>query len=81
MAETMPGLRGDLTAMKLFQINEDDLAELERTLPQFADALSITIQYNNRLRAQFRRVQAILSNVRWNYGPPTDVDVIDAGEP
>ena len=61
--------------MKLFQINEDDLAELERTLPQFADALSITLNYNSRLRVQFRRVQSILSAVRWNYGPPTEVEV------
>lgn len=62
---------------KLFQIHEDDLADLERTLPQFADALLPSL--DNRLRAQFRRVQAILSNVRWNYGPPSDVQIIPAG--
>ncbi len=60
----------------LFQINEDDLSELERTLPQFAGALFD--QMNPRLRKQFGRVQTILSNVRWNYGPPSHVERVDA---
>ena len=63
---------------KLFQIHEEDLADLERTLPQFADALMPAI--DNRLRAQFRRIQAILSNVRWNYGPPSEVEIVPAGD-
>ena len=64
--------------MRLHQINENDLAELERTVPQIADALMPHL--DNRLRVQLRRVQTILSSVRWNYGPPTDVQVIPAGE-
>lgn len=60
--------------MRLFQITEDDLAELERTLPQFQDVLLPRL--DNRLRVQLRRVREILSNVRWNYGPPTDVEII-----
>lgn len=64
--------------MKLFQITEDDLAELERTLPQFAFVLMPNL--DNRLRAQCRRVQAILSNVRWNYGPPTEVERLPADD-
>ncbi len=60
---------------RLYQIYEDDLAELERTLPQLADAMTPSL--DNRLRVQWRRVQTILSNVRWNYGPPTDVEVIE----
>lgn len=65
---------------KLFQIHEDDLAALEHTLPEIADA--IMPHLNGRLRVQIRRVRDILSNVRWNYGPPDEVDVIpgDAGE-
>lgn len=64
--------------MKLFQINEDDLAAMERTLPELASALYPTM--DNRLRVQLRRMQNILGNVRWNYGPPSDVTVIPAGE-
>jgi hypothetical protein len=61
---------------KLFQINEDDLGELERILPQLAEAMTPAL--NNRLRVQLRRVQVILSNVRWNYGPPSEVTIIPA---
>lgn len=62
--------------MKMFQINENDLGELEHTLPQLSEALMPIM--NNRLRVQLRRIQTTLSNVRWNYGPPTDVEVIPA---
>ncbi len=59
---------------KLFQIKEDDLGALEATMPQLADALMPVL--NNRLRVQLRRVQQVLSDVRWNYGPPSDVEII-----
>ena len=65
-------------ASRLFQIHEDDLATLEHTLPQIADALMDRM--DGRLRVQVRRVKDILSNVRWNYGPPSHVTRIDAGE-
>jgi hypothetical protein len=60
--------------MKLHQITEDDLAELERTIPQFADRLMT--QMDNRLRVQIRRTREILADVRWNYGPPREVQTI-----
>lgn len=63
---------------KKFQINEEDLATLEHILPQFCDDLYVTM--NNRQRSQFRQVQDILKNVRWNYGPPLEVEVIPADE-
>jgi hypothetical protein len=63
---------------KLFQIHEDDLAELERTIPQFSDAMMLNL--TSRLRTQLRRCQTILSNVRWNYGPPTEVESLPAGD-
>lgn len=56
---------------KLHQIYDDDLTVLEKTLPQLADALMPIL--NNRLRVQLRQVQKILSDVRWNYGPPSEV--------
>lgn len=59
---------------KMYQIYDDDLATLERTLPQLADALGPTL--NNRLRVQLRQVQRILSNVRWDYGPPSEVRIV-----
>ncbi len=59
---------------KLFQIKEDDLGALEATLPQLADALMPVL--NNRLRVQLRRVQQVLSDVRWNYGPPSEVQSV-----
>ena len=60
---------------KLYRIEEDDLTELERTLPAFADALLMNM--NPRLATQFRRIQKILSDVRWSYGPPSHVERID----
>jgi hypothetical protein len=63
---------------KLFQIYEEDLTELERALPEFSDRLMGLL--DNRLRTQLRRVQTILSNVRWNYGPPSHVEKIAADD-
>lgn len=64
----------------LFQINEQDLGELERILPQLSEAVLPVM--DNRLRVQLRRCQSILSNVRWNYGPPSKVEAVRAdGEP
>lgn len=64
--------------MKQFQINEEDLGELEKTLPQLAEAMLPLL--NNRLRVQLRRCQSILSNVRWNYGPASEVREVPAGD-
>lgn len=63
--------------MRYFQVSEDDLAELERTLP---DLMSSTVMsLTNRQRVQFRRCQRILTNVRWNYGPPEVIEEVDLG--
>lgn len=62
------------------QITEEDFAELERTIPQLVDSLMVKL--DNRARTQLRRVKQILSDVRWNYGPHLDVEVIPAdGQP
>lgn len=61
--------------MATYRIEEDDLAELERILPQFCDALFMNM--TPRLRIKFRRTQQILSNVRWGYGPPSHVERVD----
>lgn len=61
---------------KVFQIYEDDLAELERTIPDIVDAISD--RHDNRMATQIRRLQSILTNVRWNYTPHKEVERIDA---
>ena len=59
---------------KLYQITEEDLAELERVLPRFQDVMFDRM--TPVLRTQIRVVQRILTNVRWGYGPPDKVEVI-----
>ncbi len=61
--------------MAAYRIEESDLAELEKTLPQFCEALFLNM--TPRLRIKFRRAQQILSNVRWGYGPPSHVERVD----
>lgn len=61
--------------MKLHQIYESDLADLERMLPQLLDAAYPHLTPKDR--TQWRRIQTILMNVRWNYGPPGQVEIID----
>lgn len=63
---------------KLYQIYEDDLAELERSVPELAHALMGSL--TPRLKTKLRAVQSILSNVRWNYGPPEHVEKIDVDD-
>lgn len=59
---------------KMFQIHEDDLAALEREVPAVFDALMQHL--DSRLRVKARTVQGILSRVRWNYGPPSEVLIV-----
>lgn len=63
---------------RLFQINEEDLGELERTIPQLSEAMMAIL--DNRLRVQLRRMKTILSNVRWDYGPPSEIEIIPADD-
>ena len=58
---------------RLFQINENDLAELERLLPEMAIMISESHRYDNRARTILRVVQRIMTDVRWDYGPPGEV--------
>ncbi len=62
----------------LFHIYPDDLETLERIVPKMADMLMP--QMDNALRTQLRQVQHVLSQVRWNYGPPTDIETIPADD-
>lgn len=52
---------------RLFQIKEDDLADLERILPDLIGGPPGAL--DNAYRTKIRRVQKIVQDIRWNYGP------------
>ena len=61
---------------KLFQVNEEDLEKLEALLPEIAQySLSV---WSPALKIKFDQVKRIVSDVRWNYGPPQSVEIIPA---
>ena len=66
--------------IRLYQITEDDLAELERVLPELLEPAVYVPAAPVRARKQFSRVKDIISNVRWNYGPPSEVEIIPCDE-
>lgn len=59
---------------KLYQITETDLAVLESELPHLLEA-SMEMCNDPLKRKQWEAVKAIMSNVRWNYGPPSEIRV------
>ena len=63
---------------RMYQVHEEDFAELERIIPELSDAMMGKL--TPRMRTQLRRCKDILSNVRWNYGPHSEVEIIPAGE-
>ena len=65
---------------KLFQISEDDLATLERVVPEFVNAIMVRGGgFENKLCVKVRQVKQILSDVRWKYTPPSENETILAG--
>ena len=50
-----------------YQIHEEDLQELEMTLPLLM--LAHPTLTTSREKTMWRRVQKIIQDVRWNYGP------------
>jgi hypothetical protein len=65
--------------IKLFQINEDDLRELEDSLPFLIDELDHHLLPSHKVRA--RRLQQVLSRVRWKYGPSQESHIVDDDPP
>jgi hypothetical protein len=65
--------------MKLFQINEQDLGKLEAALPRIMNAAGLALNRPD-VQVLFEEVKDILSNVRWDYGPPSEVHHIPAGD-
>lgn len=65
--------------MRLHQINDDDLKTLEECVPQLTERLAE--RTTNADRAMIRRVKEVLSNVRWNYQPHREHQIMtDEGD-
>jgi hypothetical protein len=64
---------------RLFQIYENDLQVLEHALPRLHDALGEALNRPD-VQVMLEEVKDILSNVRWNYGPHTNVQRIAGGD-
>ncbi len=58
--------------MKMFQINEQDLARLEAAIPRIMDLAGEALN-DPAAQVMFEEVKEVLGNVRWNYGPYTEV--------
>ena len=63
------------TGSRLLQITEPDLADLEHMLPELM--MAGMTQWQGRQRVQWSRVIEIVKNVRWQYGPPTNVGTVE----
>lgn len=61
---------------KLFHIYESDLSILETALPVLQDAL-MERACEPSIQVRLQEVKDILSNVRWNYGPPLEMHRIE----
>ena len=64
--------------MRYLQISETDLSELEHLMPELMRANAVA--QNPREKTQWRRVQKILCDVRWNYGPWLECDRVATGD-
>lgn len=69
---------GSGVVSKLFQITEEDLAGIEADIPAILQRHYPCMTPADK--CAFRRVQQVLMDVRWNYGPPTEVKVIPASD-
>jgi hypothetical protein len=61
--------------MKLFQVYENDLQKLEYALPRLQEALLPRLN-DPELQVLFAECKEVISNIRWNYGPPSEVQVV-----
>jgi hypothetical protein len=57
---------------RLFRIHEEDLESLERILPEACSRLSVSKKHDPSFYDAMLMVKQILSNVRWDYGPPLE---------
>lgn len=64
---------------RLFQVYAEDLSKLETALPRLME-LTLPACNNAEVQMLWTEVREIISNVRWDYGPPSEVVVIPAGD-
>lgn len=64
-----------MNIVHMFQIYETDLAKLEAALPRIMDIAGEALNHP-QAQVLFDEVKEIISNIRWNYGPPTKISVI-----
>lgn len=64
---------------KLFQIHEEDLCELERLMPLLMQEHAEVLR--PRDKTQWRRVQKIIGDVRWCYGPWQECEKVPPDDP
>lgn len=62
----------------LFQVYETDLQKLEAALPRIMEACGMALNRPD-VQVLFDEVKDIVSNIRWNYGPPTEIVRIPVG--
>lgn len=67
-------------AVRQFQISEEDLATLERLVPDVLQRLTMRPDATPQDRSNYRQIRDILVNVRWKYGPPEQVTRIEGGD-
>lgn len=67
--------------IRMHQISQTDLCELERILPELTERLCSMVNtasnQDNRICTQVRVIQRIITNVRWNYQPHTKTEIIE----
>lgn len=68
-----------MMSSKMYQIHEQDLEALESNLPALMDAAFAACN-DPIVRKRWEQVKSIVSNVRWNYGPPAVVKTEPANE-
>ena len=59
-------------------ITEDDLVTLEQAIPALYQALSAEAKNDPALRDYAAMSKTILSHVRWDYGPYSEVQTIES---
>jgi hypothetical protein len=62
--------------VRQYQINESDLEYMESAMPSLCIRCGELLN-DTDVRMKFRRFKDILSNVRWDYGPPEEVMKIE----
>ena len=61
--------------MKLYQVYEEDLRFMETAIPVLFERLGCEIN-DPKIQVIAEELKRIVSDVRWDYGPPSEVQVV-----